>query len=158
VFRNTSAKPGTEVFIVDSSPAAAIALGAHRPSEESTYVLCRAASERNADFAARVLKRVRQIRSHQCVESLWYVIGARTFDASSSTRLLEELLPLLERGARITLATPRSIGGVVFGWMDSLLGQRSDDVNMGVRFYPDGSDLRRGPLLLNEGAQQQQCA
>ena len=160
VFRNTSAKPGTEVFIVDSSPAAAIALGAHRPSEESTYVLCRAASECNADFAARVLKRARQIRAHQCIESLWYVIGARSFDASSSSRLLEELLPLLERGSRITLATPRSIGGAVFGWVDSLLGKRGDDVNMGVRFYPDISDLRRTTLLNaveNESAQQQ-CA
>src|SRR3954463_2365729 len=54
VFRNTSAKPGTEVFIVDSCPAAAIALGAHRPSEESTYVLCRSENERHAEFAARV--------------------------------------------------------------------------------------------------------
>lgn len=154
------------MFIVDSSPAAAIALGAHRPSEESTYVLCRAASERNADFAARVLKRARQIRLHQCIESLWYVIGARTFDASSSVGLLEDLLPLLERGSRITLATPRSIGGAVLGWVDSLLGQRGDDVNMGIRFYPDISDpgcgvsplnLRRGTLLSTEGAQQQ-CA
>lgn len=166
MFRNTSAKPGTEVFIVDSSPAAAIALGAHRPSEESTYVLCRAASERNTDFAARVLKRARQIRLHQCIESLWYVVGARTFEASTSARLLEELLPLLERGSRITLATPRSIGGVVLGWVDSLLGQRGDDVNMGVRFYPDISDpgcgvsplnLRRGTLL-NAEIVQQQCA
>ena len=152
----TSAKPATEVFIVDSSPAAAIALGAHRPSEESTYVLCRAESEHNAVFAARVLKRARQIRLHQCIGSLWYVIGARTFDASSSGRLLHELLPLLERGSRITLATPRSIGSAVFGWVDALLGLRGDDVNMGVRFYPDSSDLRRG--LLNPEGAQQQCA
>src|SRR4051812_35693267 len=107
VFRNTSAKPGTEVFIVDSPSAAALALGAHRPSEESTYVLCRADNEKTTDFAVRVLKRARQIRIHQCIESLWYVIGARTFDASSSARLLQELLPMLERGSRITLATPR---------------------------------------------------
>ena len=145
------------MFIVDSSPAAAIALGAHRPSGESTYVLCRAASEHTADFAARVLKRARQIRLHQSIESLWYVIGARTFDPSSSSRLLEELLPMLERGSRITLATPRSIGGAVFGWVDSLIGQRGDDLNMGVRFYPDSSDLRRGTVLHTESAQQQ-CA
>jgi hypothetical protein len=51
----------------------------------------------------------------------------------------------------------------VIGWVDSLLGLRGDDVNMGVRFYPDISELRRTTLLnsdrlLNTESVQQQCA
>jgi hypothetical protein len=157
VSRSSTDRPGTEVFVVDSSPAVALALGAHRPSEESTYVLCRAASERGPDFSRRVLKRVQQIQAHRCIGSLWYVVGSKSFEPTGSVGLLEELLPLLERGARVTLATPRSFGSVVFGWVDTLLGRTRDDVNMGVRFYPDISELRRGaaPSALSS---QQQCA
>ena len=144
VFRCNIDKPRTEVFVVDSSPAAALALAAHRPSEESTYVLCRAAIERGPEFSQRVLKRARQIRVRRSIDSLWYVLGSQLLEPSGSIRLLEALLPLLERGSRITLATPRSCGSLVFGWVDSLLGQRGDDVNMGIRFYPDISELRRG--------------
>jgi hypothetical protein len=145
------------VFVVDSSPAAALALGAHRPSEESTYVLCRAAGERGPDFTRRVLKRVRQIQVHKSIGSLWYVVGPKSFEPSSSARLLEELLPLLEPDARVTLATPRSFGSMVFGWVDALIGRMGDSVNMGVRFYPDVSELRRGAAGTALG-NQQQCA
>src|SRR4051812_37522316 len=134
VFRNNIDKPRTEVFVVDSSPAAALALAAHRPREESTYVLCRNAMERAPEFSQRVLKRARQIRMRSSIDSLWYVLGSQPLEPFGSIRLLEALLPLLERGSRLTLATPRSCGSVVFGWVDSLLGQRGDDVNMGVRF------------------------
>ena len=57
-----SAKPGSEIFIVDSCSAAPAALGAHRPASDSTYVLCRAGGELGADFTRRVLRRARQIR------------------------------------------------------------------------------------------------
>jgi hypothetical protein len=157
VFPSSSDKPRTEVFVVDSSPAAALALGTHRPSEESTYVLCRAALERGPDFAQRVLKRTRQIQLKWSIDSLWYVLGSKSIEPAGSIRLLEELLPLLERGSRITLATPRSFGTVVFSWVDALIGQRGDDVNMGVRFYPDIADLRRGAAL-SARSDQQQCA
>jgi len=145
------------VFVVDSSPAVALALSAHRPSEESTYVLCRAESERGPDFTCRVLKRARQIQTHRRIGSLWYVVGSKSFEPTGSVGLLEELLPLLERGARVTLATPRSFGSVVFGWVDTLLGRTGGDVNMGVRFYPDVSELRRGAPPSGFGSQQQ-CA
>lgn len=145
------------MFVVDSSPAAALALGAHRPSEDCTYVLCRAASERGPDFTQRVLKRARQIQVHRCIGSLWYVVGSKSFEPTGSVRLLEELLPLLATGARLTLATPRSFGSVVFGWVDALLGRRGHEVNMGVRFYPDIAELRRGAGLSPLG-NQQQCA
>jgi hypothetical protein len=107
-------------------------------------VLCRAAIERGPEFSQRVLKRARQIRVRRSIDSLWYVLGSQLLEPSGSIRLLEALLPLLERGSRITLATPRSCGSLVFGWVDSLLGQRGDDVNMGIRFYPDISELRCG--------------
>jgi hypothetical protein len=160
VFRCSTDKPRTEVFVVDSSPAAALALGAYRPSEESTYVLCRAAAERGPDFSQRVLKRARQIQAKRSIDSLWYVIGSKPIEPPGSIRLLEDLLPLLERGSSITLATPRSFGTVVFGWVDSLLGQRGDDVNMGVRFYPDISELRRSAVLSarTDQTNHQQCA
>jgi hypothetical protein len=147
VLSHRNDKPGTEVFIVDGAAAAALALGAHRPSEDSTYVLCRAAGELPVEFRLRVLRRTRSILAHRCIESLWYVVGAKSLEPSDSVHLLEALLPLLESGSRLTLASPRSCGGVVFGWVDALLGQRSADVNMGVRFYPDVSELRRGAAL-----------
>jgi hypothetical protein len=157
VFRYNIDKPRTEVFVVDSSPAAALALAAHRPREESTYVLCRSAIERGPEFSQRVLRRARQIQVRGSIGSLWYVLGSKPLEPLNSIRLLEALLPLLERGSRITLATPRSCGSVVFGWVDSLLGQRGGDVDMGIRFYPDISELRRGAAL-SAGSAQRHCA
>ncbi|MEO8184691.1 MAG: hypothetical protein ABI895_38270 [Deltaproteobacteria bacterium] len=157
MFPDSTDRPRTEVFVVDSSPAVALALGAHRPSEESTYVLCRAAVEQAPEFNQRVLKRARQIQTQRSIDSLWYVVGSRPIETSASMRLLEELLPLLERGSRITLATPRSLGNVVFGWVDALLGQRGADINMGVRFYPDISEPGRGEAR-SAPSDQLQCA
>jgi hypothetical protein len=161
VFCSKTDRPRTELFVVDSSPAAALALGAHRSNEESTYVLCRAAVEPGPAFNERVLKRARQIQARWSIDSLWYVIGSKPVEPPGSIRLLQELLPLLERGSSVTLATPRSFGPVVFGWVDSLLSQRGDDVNMGVRFYPDITALRRSAVssVPNEQAHdQQRCA
>ena len=120
-------------------------------------MLCRAAGEQDPEFSRRVLRRARQIQTHKCIGSLWYVVGSKSFEPAGTVGLLEELLPLLERGARLTLATPRSFGSVVFGWVDALLDRRGDDVNMGVRFYPDIAEPRRGAPLRALGAQQQ-CA
>lgn len=157
MFPASTERPRTEIFVVDSSPAAALALGAHRPSEESTYVLCRAAVEQAPEFTQRVLKRARQIQAQRSIDSLWYVIGSRPIEPSGSIRLLEELMPLLERGSRITLATPRSLGNVAFGWVDALLRQRSADINVGVRLYPDISELRPGATR-SAPSDQLQCA
>lgn len=131
-------RPGSEVFIVDGSPAAALAVAAHRPSQESTYVLSRAAHERTADFKARVLKRAARIRAREPIGSLWYVVGSASSDAASSIQLLEELLPLLDGGSSVTLAAPRRHGRALFGWIDELRGKGSD-VSMGVRFYPEAA-------------------
>lgn len=137
-------KPGTEVFIVDGSPAAALAVAAHRPSQESTYVLSRAAHERNADFKQRVLKRAERIRARERIGSLWFVVGSASIDAASSIQLLEELLPLLDGGSSVTLAAPRRHGRALFGWIDELMGKGGPDVSMGVRFYADAApQLRR---------------
>jgi len=136
------------MFIVDSLVAAPVALHAHRPGEESTYVLCRAASEPGTAFKQRVVRRAQQIRAHRCIGSLWYVMGMQASEPAGSVLLLQELLPLLETGARLTLASPCSQGQVVFDWLASLLGQRRSEIDMGVRFYPnqvssDGIELRR---------------
>ena len=157
MFRSSIDRPRTELFVVDSSPAAALALGAHRPSKESTYVLCRAPVERGPEFSERVLKRARQIQARRSIDSLWYVIGSKPIEPVASIELLEELLPLLERGSSITFATPRSLDSVAFGWVDSLLGSWGHDLNMGVRFYPDTSDLRRKGAWRAHG-DQRQCA
>jgi hypothetical protein len=137
VFQHSAFRPSTEVFIVDSLLAAPVALDAHRPREESTYVLCRAARELGTAFKQRVLRRATQIRAHRYIGSLWYVMGKQASEPSGSVLLLQELLPLLETGARLTLASPCSQGQLVFDWLASLLGQRRSDIDMGVRFYPD---------------------
>jgi hypothetical protein len=137
--RHCCDKPGTELFIVDGSPAAALALGAYRPSQESTYVLSRAAHERGLDFKQRVLRRVARIRARECIGSLWFVVGSPPRDTASSTQLLEELLALLDSGASVTLAAPRRHGHVLFAWMDELLAKGAERVSMGVRFYPDAA-------------------
>jgi hypothetical protein len=137
VFQRNAFRPSTEVFIVDSLRAAPVALDAHRPGEESTYVLCRAARELGTAFKQRVLRRATQIRSHGCISSLWYVMGKQASEPAGSVLLLQELLPLLETGARLTLASPCSQGQLVFDWLASLLGQRRTEIDMGVRFYSD---------------------
>lgn len=141
-------KPGTEVFIVDGSPAAALAVAGHRPSQESTYVLSRAAHERSADFKQRVLKRAARIQARERIGFLWYVVGSASFDSPSSMELLEELLPLLDGGSNVTLSAPRRHGRVLFTWVDELLGKSGADVAVGVRLYADvaSSPMRRGAL------------
>jgi hypothetical protein len=154
-----SDKPGTEIVIVDSSPAAALALGAHRPSEDSTYVLCRAAGEASAEFSRRVLRRARSIQKASSIGSLWYVIDGKHL-GHAGVQLLEELLPLLENGSRLTLASPRSCSGLLFSWVDALLGRCGsalEEVEMGVRFLPDASELRRG-VVSQARMPKQQCA
>jgi hypothetical protein len=141
--RNCCAKPATEVFIVDGSPAAALAVGSHRPSQESTYVLSRAANEQCGEFKQRVLKRAARIQAREHIGSLWFVVGSSALPLASSVELLEELLPLLGSGSSVTLATPHRHGGVVFGWIDELIGKGATDVSVGVHFYSDGSALRR---------------
>lgn len=140
-------KPGTEVFIVDGSPAAALAVAGHRPSQESTYVLSRAAHEGAADFKDRVLKRAARIRARQSIDSLWYVVGSAPFEPATSLRLLEELLPLLDGGCNVTLSAPRRHGRVLFSWLDELLGKSNADVSVGVRLYaePAPAQLPFGP-------------
>jgi hypothetical protein len=137
VFHPTAFRPSTEVFIVDSLTAAPVALHAHRPGEELTYVLCRAARELGTAFKQRVLRRATQIRAHRCIGSLWYVMGRQASEPAGSVLLLQELLPLLETGARLTLASPCSQSQLVFDWLASLLGQRQSEIDVGVRFYPD---------------------
>jgi len=137
VFQRNAFRPSTEVFIVDSLLAAPVALDAHRLGEESTYVLCRAAHEPGTAFKQRVVRRATQIRAHRCIGSLWYVMGKQASEPAGSVLLLQELLPLLETGARLTLASPCSQGQLVFDWLASLLGQRRSEIDMGVRFYPD---------------------
>lgn len=148
VSRSRCAKPATEVFIVDGSPAAALAVGAHRPSQESTYVLSRAVNEQSEEFRERVLRRAARIQARQDIGSLWYVVGSPGVDGASSVQLLKELLPLLSSGSRVTLATPRRHGRVVFSWLDELLGHGGADVGLGVQFYSDAPTppLRRGAL------------
>lgn len=139
-------KPRTEVFIVDGSAAAALAVAGHRPSQESTYVLSRAAHEPGADFKERVLKRAARILARERIGSLWYVVGSASPDAATSIQLLEELLPLLDSGSNVTLSAPRRHGRVLFGWIDELLGKGGSDVSVGVRLYGDPAppQLRRG--------------
>ncbi len=155
-------KPRTELFIVDGSPAAALAVGAHRPSQESTYVLSRAAHERSDDFKQRVLKRAARIQAREHIGSLWYVVGAPPAEPASSVQLLEELLPLLERGSSVTLAAPRRHGRIVLGWIDELLGKSGSELNVSARFYadPPPAPLRRSPQLpqLALQAPSLQCA
>jgi hypothetical protein len=146
VTRNCCDKPATELFIVDGSPAAALAVGAHRPSQESTYVLSRAANEHGAEFKRRVLKRAARIRAREQIGSLWYVVGSSSLEPGSSVQLLEELLPLLGDGSRVTLATPRRHGSEVFGWIDELLSKSGSDVSMGVHFYADSSPGDSAPV------------
>ncbi|MEY4551507.1 MAG: hypothetical protein RL685_7702 [Pseudomonadota bacterium] len=143
VTRGGCDKPATEVFIVDGSPAAALTLGAHRPSQESTYVLSRAANEQCNEFKERVLKRAARIQAREQIGSLWFVVGSSALPPASSVQLLEELLPLLGSGSSVTLATPRRHGRVVFGWIDELIGKGSADVSVGVHFYSDAPALRR---------------
>ncbi|HKO90068.1 MAG TPA: hypothetical protein VJU61_02885 [Polyangiaceae bacterium] len=169
MFKGNASKPSTEMFIVDSWLAAPVALHAHRPGEESTYLLCRAASELGTAFQQRVLRRAKQILRHRCIGSLWYVMGRQASEPAGSVLLLQELVPLLDTGARLTLASPCSQGPVVFDWLASLLGHRRSEVDMGVRFYPDdlhpdrvpaaAAELRRAgsprPLLGSRGSVEQ---
>jgi hypothetical protein len=158
VTRHCCGKPGTELFIVDGSPAAALAVGAHRPSQESTYVLSRAAHERSSEFKERVLKRAARIQARECIGSLWYIVGSPSPERGGTLQLLEELLPLLDGGTSVTLAAPRRHGPLVLGWIDELLGKGGADVSVSVRFYADATPpLRRGPPL-QQSVSSLQCA
>lgn len=143
--RARGVKPGTEVFIVDGSPAAAQAVARHRPSLESTYVLSRAAHERSGDFQERVLKRAARIQARERIGSLWYVVGSGSLEPAGSLQLLEQLLPMLEGGSSVTLSAPRRHGRMLFGWIDELLGKGGSDVSVGVRLDGEAAppQLRR---------------
>jgi hypothetical protein len=145
VFHGSAPKLSTGIVVVDTSPAAAFTLGGYRPAEEATYVLCRMPNERRSEFANRVLRRVHRIVGQRSLASLWYVAGARGFDAAGAQRLLQALVPFLDEGGSLTVAGPRSQSATVLGWVDALLRQRADGIDVHARFYPDAAELERRP-------------
>ena len=136
-----------EVFIVDAPGAAAQALGAHRPTAESTHVLCRHADESTSEFQKRVLDRTERIRACRRIRALWYVAGSESVESSleigfeSTDRpgalpLLATLLPMLETGASLTVIGPGTHQGAVFAWLDSLIPQHRSRVTVRAQLYP----------------------
>lgn len=145
-----------EVFIVDAPGAAAEALRAHRPTAESTHVLCRHADESAGDFQKRVLDRTERIRACRRIRALWYVAGTDSVKrhgepasecvaASTTLPLLETLVPMLETGASLTVVGPGTHQGAVFAWLDSLLPQHRSRVSVRAQLYPHHSPLATGP-------------
>jgi hypothetical protein len=146
VFHGSAPKLSTGIVIVDASPAAALTLGDYRPAEEATYVLCRTRGERSSEFASRVLRRVQRIVAQRSLASVWYVVGARGFDAAGAQRLLQALVPVLDGAGSLTVAGPRSQSRTLLGWVDSLLRQRADGIDVRARFHPDAAELAPRPL------------
>ena len=155
-------KRSVEVFIVDAPGVAAQALGAHRPTAESTHVLCRHADESAWDFEKRVLDRTERIRACWRIRALWYVVGSEhvgnpTNSASECLELpralpiLETLVPMLETGASLTVIGPGTHQGAVFAWLDSLIPQHRSRVTVRAQLYPHhvptaAGAQRRAPL------------
>lgn len=125
-----------EVFIVDTQSAAARALAGHRPTAESTHVLCRHADESAADFAKRVLERARRLQKSRNIRTIWYVVGPESTERASSLPLLESLLTTLDSGAGVTVVGPGSHQDVVFGWLDMLVPRHRHRVTLRAQLYP----------------------
>lgn len=142
VFHGSAPKLSTGIFVVDtSSPAAGLALGGYRPTEEATYVLCRTPSERRSEFADRVLRRVHRIVAQRSLGSLWYVVGSGGFDGAQL--LLQALVPLLDDGGSLTVAGPRSQSASILRSIEALLRQRAGSIDVRARFHPDAAGLEQ---------------
>jgi hypothetical protein len=140
VVHGPALKLSTELFIVDASPTAALALRAHRPTEEATYVLCRAASELGAEFARRVLRRACQIRKYRSIECLWFVVGSARLEPLGSRLLLVSLLPLVEAGGSVMVAGPQSQSGALLTWLDELRAHPPAAIHLQAKLFPDASE------------------
>jgi hypothetical protein len=157
-----------EVFIVDAPRAAAQALGAHRPTAESTHVLCRHADESVCDFQKRVLDRTERISACRRIRAVWYVVGSESVGAESIERhadpasecveplralpMLQTLVPMLETGASLTVIGPGTHQGAVFEWLDSLTPKSRSRVTVRPQLDSNhaptvaGAQPRRAPL------------
>jgi hypothetical protein len=142
-----------EVFVVDSSMAAAAALQAHRPSAEATHLLCRHASEPSSEFSARVLRRITRICKSSSIGSLWYVVGPETLESHGSSLLLDGLLALLKPGTDLQLVSPVGHEGALFNWLGPL-GQ-PHQLGVELRVYPDA---RRPALVFGRRSEQELSA
>jgi hypothetical protein len=124
-----------EVFIVDTHGAAARALGAHRPTAESTHVLCRHADECASDFQTRVIGRMERIGRCRRIRSLWYVVGAEGTERPCALPLLSTLMSMLDSGASLTVVGPGTHQGAVFEWLDSLIPAHRSRVTVRAQLY-----------------------
>lgn len=109
--QNVHSSRTVEVFIVDAHGAAGRALLTHRPSAESTHVLCRQANEGESEFRDRVLARTRRIQACRRIRALWYVIGGEENDPTDRFPLLDALMPMLEAGSSLTVVRPSTHRG-----------------------------------------------
>jgi hypothetical protein len=141
-----------EVFIVDTCEAAA-ALEVHRPTAESTHILCRHVDEPALEFTARVLRRTDRIQKNRTIRALWYLLGADTIEALGSMPLLQSLFGMLTSGSSLTVVGPGSHQDTVLEWLDSLVRRRRAGVTVQARLYTGagqagtGRNCGRGGLL-----------
>ena len=145
-----AAHRSVEIFIVDTAEAA-MALGSHRPTAESTHILCRHVDEPPLEFTTRVLRRTDRIQKSRHIRSLWYLLGSDTLATLGSMPLLQSLFGMLTSGSSLTVVGPGSHQETVLGWLDSLLHRRRADVSVQARLY---SGARLGEAGHNFGRAQ----
>ncbi len=123
-----------EVFVVDTCEAA-LALGAHRPTAESTHILCRQMDEPPLEFTTRVLRRTDRIQKSRHIRALWYLLGSDTIETLGSMPLLQSLFGMLTSGSSLTVVGPGSHQDTVLGWLDSLVHRRRAGVTVQARLF-----------------------
>ena len=128
-----------------------MALGVHRPTAESTHILCRHVDEPPLEFTTRVLRRTDRIQKSRHIRSLWYLLGSDTIATLGSMPLLQSLFGMLTSGSSLTVVGPGSHQDTVLGWLDSLLHRRRAGVSVQARLY---SGARRGEPGHNFGRAQ----
>jgi hypothetical protein len=98
----------TEIIVIDSSRAAAWALGGYRPRHERAHLFCRSPDEEAPAFGSRVLKRLSSIRHGAEVLGLTLVLGADPTFSPHVPELNHELASSVSPTGFITLL---GIGG-----------------------------------------------
>jgi hypothetical protein len=134
-----AAHRSVEIFVMDT-PEAALALGAHRPTAESTHILCRHVDEPPLEFTTRVLRRIDRIQKSRHIRSLWYLLGSEAIETLGSMPLLQSLFGMLTSGSSLTVVGPGSHQETVLEWLDSLVHRRRAGVTLQARLY-SGSRL-----------------